>query len=284
LITAARNEEELIENTIKSVISQTVLPNKWVIVSDGSTDRTEEIVSRYSAAHPWVELIRMPEHKDRSFASKVNCFNAGYQIIKPLPFDIIGNLDADITFEPDYFEFLLGKFAANPKLGVAGTPFVEGTKHYDFRYASIEHVSGACQLFRRGCFEEIGGYIPIKEGGIDWMAVTTARMKGWMTRTFVEKKCFHHRKIGTGDSGPLAAIFKFGKKNYMLGGHPLWQMSRALFQMTKKPYILGGLLLLSGYTWGFLTRMNRPLSQELLIFYRREQMKRLKKIISNFKL
>lgn len=282
LITAARNEEELIKNTIQSVISQTVLPNKWIIINDGSTDRTEEIVSRYSATHPWVELLRMPEHKDRNFASKVHCFNAGYQKIRQLRYDIVGNLDADITFEPDYFEFLLGKFAANPKLGVAGTPFVEGTDHYDFRYASIEHVSGACQLFRRKCFEEIGGYIPVKEGGIDWIAVTTARMRGWITRTFTEKSCFHHRKIGTGDSGQLASLFKYGKKNYLLGGHPLWQIFRAFFQMRKKPFVIGGLLLISGYASGFLTRMKRPLSQELLLFYRREQMTRLKQIIARF--
>jgi len=279
LITPARNEEELIGNTIQSVISQTVLPSRWVIVNDGSVDHTEEIVSRYSATHPWIELVKMPEHQLRNFASKVNSFNAGYGLIKELPHDIIGNLDADITFESDYFEFLLGKFAADPKLGVAGTPFVEGTGHYDFRYASVEHVSGACQLFRRECFGEIGGYIPVKEGGIDWIAVTTARMKGWTTRTFLEKKCFHHRIIGTGDSSQLEAIFKYGKKNYMLGGHPLWQIFRSIFQLGKKPYVAGGLLLILGYAWGFLTRMKRPLSPELLSFYRREQMTRLKKIL-----
>jgi len=279
LITPARNEEEFIEGTIRSVVSQTVLPAKWVIVSDGSTDRTDEIVARSAAAHPWMELLRMPEHRDRSFAAKVHCFRAGQARIAGIAHDIIGNLDADITFEPGYFEFLLGRFAADPRLGVAGTPFVEGTEHYDFRYASLDHVSGACQLFRRECFEEVGGYIPVKEGGIDWIAVTTARMKGWTTRTFLEMSCFHHRKIGTGDSGRLSAIFKYGKKSYMLGGHPLWQTLRALFQMAKKPYIVGGLLVISGYAWGFLTRMKRPLSPELLRFYRREQMTRLKQIL-----
>jgi biofilm PGA synthesis N-glycosyltransferase PgaC len=280
LITAARNEEELIEDTIRSVIAQTARPARWVIVSDGSTDRTEEIVSRYTSVHPWMELLRMPEHKDRSFASKVHCFNAGQARIGGSPYDIIGNLDADITFDPDYFGFLLSRFAADPRLGVAGTPFIEGTEHYDFRYANIEHVSGACQLFRRKCFEEVGGYIPVKEGGIDWIAVTTARMKGWTTRTFLEKSCLHHRKIGTGGSGNLAAIFAYGRKSYMLGGHPLWQISRAVFQIGKKPYLVGGLLLLSGYAWGFVTRTKRPLSRELLQFYRREQMTRLKQILS----
>ena len=280
LITAARNEEDLIEGTIRSVISQTVLPVRWIIVSDGSTDKTDEIVAGYARSHPWIGLIRMPEHRDRSFASKAHCFNRGYREMGQQPYEIIGNLDADITFEPDYFEFLLAKFSEDPRLGVAGTPFVEGATHYDFRYASMEHVSGACQMFRRECFEEIGGYIPIRGGGIDWLAVTTARMKGWTTRTFIEKTCVHHRKIGTGDSGPWAALFKYGKKNYMLGNHPLWQISRSVFQMRRKPYIWGGVLLMSGYVWGYITRLKRPLSRELLIFYRGEQMRRLKDIAS----
>lgn len=278
LITPARNEEAFIGQTIRCMISQTVLPNKWIIVSDGSTDRTEEIVTQYSTKHPWIELLRMPEHRDRHFAAKAHCFNAGYQSIKTVPYNIIGNLDADITFEEDYFEFLLGKFADHPRLGVAGTPFIERSLRYDYRFANIEHVSGACQLFRRECFEEIGGYIPIEGGGIDWIAVTTARMKGWGTRSFTEKTCFHHRKLGTGDNNMIVAQFKFGQKNYYLGGHPLWQLFRSFYQMTNEPYVIGGLLLFAGYTWGFLSRMERPISSELMEFYRAEQMGKLKEI------
>ena len=217
LITPARNEADYIELTIQSMIAQTSLPLKWVIVSDGSTDGTDDIVKKYLQAYPWIELVRTPERKERHFAGKVMAFNAGYEKVKNLTYDIIGNLDADLSFEKDYFEFLLSKFVENPKLGVAGTPFVEDGKHYDFRFASTDHVSGACQLFRKKCFEEIGGYIPIKGGGIDWTAVTTARMKGWQTRTFIEKTCIHHRKIGTGDSSKLMAQFKYGQKNYYLG-------------------------------------------------------------------
>jgi len=192
LITAARNEEAYIEKTIQSVVSQTILPKRWVIVSDGSTDRTDEIVSQYLAGNPWIELLRrMPEHRDRHFAAKVHCFNAGYARVKDVKYDVIGNLDADISFEEDYFEFLLNKFAENPRLGVAGTPFVEDSGQvYNYKFTNIEHVSGACQLFRHECFEAIGGYIPIKGGGIDWVAVTTARMKGWKTKTFTEKNLF----------------------------------------------------------------------------------------------
>lgn len=278
IITPARNEAAYIEKTIQSVVSQTILPKKWIIVSDGSTDRTDKIVTQCLAANPWIELIRMPDHRDRNFAAKVHCFNAGYQKFQGTQYDIVGNLDADISFEEDYFEFLLAKFAENPRLGVAGTPFVEGSSHYDYRFTNIEHVSGACQLFRRECFEEIGGYIPIKGGGIDWTAVTTARMKGWETRTFTEKTCFHHRKIGTGNSSPLMARLKDGKKDYSFGNHPLWQLFRAFYQMTRKPYIIGGSFIYAGYLSGYLSKADRIVSPELMKFYRGEQIQRLKNI------
>lgn len=220
LITPARNEEAFIEQTIKSVVGQTILPLKWVIVSDGSTDRTDEIVRGYLPANPWIDFIRMPEHGDRQFAAKVQCFSAGYENVKGLDFDIIGNLDADISFDKEYFKFLMDQFTEDSRLGVAGTPDVEDGKHYDYRFTNIEHVSGACQLFRRSCFEEIGGYAPIKGGGIDWVAVNTARMKGWKTRTFTDKTCLHHRKIGTGNTSPTMTWYRQGRKDYFLGNHP----------------------------------------------------------------
>jgi biofilm PGA synthesis N-glycosyltransferase PgaC len=276
LITPARNEEGFIEQTIQSVVSQTVLPRKWVIVSDGSTDRTDDIVKKYIAEHSWIELVRMPERRDRHFAAKVQCFNAGLDKLRGENFDVIGNLDADITMGEDYFQFLLAKFAASPKLGVAGTPFVEGTNSYDYRFTAVEHVSGACQLFRRECFEQIGGYVPVKGGGIDWIAVTTARMKGWQTRTFVERVCHHHRPMGTASAGRLRANFKLGQQDYYLGGHPLWQLFRACYQMGRKPYLLGGLLLLAGYGLAWITRVQRPVSPELIRFHQHEQMQRLR--------
>jgi glycosyltransferase involved in cell wall biosynthesis len=202
LITPARNEAEFIELTLKSVVSQTVKPLKWVIVSDGSTDGTDEIVGRYSALHPWIELVRMPERRERHFAGKVHAFNAGFALVKDLNWEVVGSLDADISFDEEFFSFLLGKLAEDPTLGLVGAPFKDSSM-YDYRFVSIEHVSGACQLFRRGCFTEIGGYVPVKSGGIDHVAVITARMKGWKTRTFTEKICLHHRKIGTAERGTL---------------------------------------------------------------------------------
>jgi len=180
LVTPARDEARFIELTIESIVAQEVRPIKWVIVSDGSTDGTDEIVEKYSAEHSWIELVRMPQRRNRDFAGKVYAFNSGYARVKDLLYDAIGSMDADISFDSDYFAFLLGKLAEDPRLGLVGTPFEDGSHQtYDYRFTSIEHVSGACQLFRRDCFEQIGGYVPVKAGGIDQLAVLAARMKGW---------------------------------------------------------------------------------------------------------
>lgn len=276
LITPARNEARTIELTLQSVVRQTLTPVKWIIVSDGSTDGTDEIVKKYSQEHSWIQLVRRPERAERHFAGKVRAFNEGYTRVKAMDYDIIGNLDADISFEPHYFEFLTGKFADNPRLGVAGTPFREGGEQYDYRFTSIEHVSGACQLFRRQCFEEIGGYVPIQDGGIDLVAVMTARMKGWQTRSFPEKICEHHRSMGTANHGKFKVHLKGGRRDYVLGVHPLWEVVRSLYQMTQRPFIIRGGLLLCGFVWALLTRAERPVSQELVAFRRQEQMRRLK--------
>ena len=149
-------------------------------------------------------------------------------------YDVVGSLDADISFEPDYFEFLLEKFVRIRGWALPARRLSSAAAHYDYRFTNIEHVSGACQLFRRECFEEIGGYVPIKGGGIDWTAVTTARMKGWQTRTFTAKTCLHHRPMGTGQrAASSGGYFRHGQKDYYLGGHPVWQVFRCAYQMTQ---------------------------------------------------
>jgi poly-beta-1,6-N-acetyl-D-glucosamine synthase len=279
LVTPARNEADFIEECLKSVTSQTVPPLRWVIVSDGSTDGTDEIVARHADLHCWIELVRMPERSERHFAGKVHAFNAGYSKLKDLRFDIIGSLDADISFDETYFAFLLNKFHENPRLGVAGTPFREGEETYDYRFTSIEHVSGACQLFRRECFEDIGGYIPLRVGGIDLVAVTTARMKGWETRSFTEKVSLHHKKTQSGKHSSLRNTFKSGYHDYLMGSHPVWQVFRSLYQMKKSPALLGGSALLTGFFWAMITFAQRPLSRDLVAFRRTEQMHRLKRFL-----
>src|SRR5437868_4655870 len=281
LITPARNEGPFIEKTLSSMVAQTVLPERWVIVDDGSTDNTAEIVAQFAARTSWIELLRREQRVDRSFAGKVYAFKAGLERVRSIDYEIIGNLDADLSFDADYLEFLIRKFVEDPRLGVAGTPFTENSG-YDSTKDSFEgenHVPGGCQLFRRRCFEEIGGYVPNRIGGIDWIAVTTARMKGWKTRSFSEKRFHHYRSLGTAGRSGLAAKFSYGEKDYYLGGSPLWQLFRVAYRMTKRPILIDGLALLSGYCWAAIRRVERSVTPELMRFHRREQMKKLKAII-----
>jgi len=279
LITPARNEADYIELTLKSVVAQTVRPVKWVIVNDGSTDNTVEIVSRYAAAHPWIELVQMPERRERHFAGKAFAVSAGCRRIAALHYDIIGNLDADVSFEPDYFEFLMNRFSRNPKLGVAGTAFLEGKLSYNYELVGIEHVSGMCQMFRRQCFEAIGGYPAIKSGGIDLIAVLSARAKGWETRTFVEKSFVHHRSQGGALHTGLRGRWYMGRKDYVLGNHPVWELFRSFYQMQYRPYVIGGLLVLVSYLWHWVRGVERTIPHELMALRQGEQIGRLKSFI-----
>ena len=282
LITPARNEEALIEKAIESVINQTVLPLKWVIVDDGSTDRTAEIVGRYISGYPWIEILRRPQRRERTFAAKVHAFNAGYDRVKSLEYQVLGNLDADVSFEKDYLEFLLGKFSSDASLGVAGTVFEEdGYSSERHSFEGHNHVAGGCQLFRKRCFDEICGFVPNKAGGVDWIAVTTARMKGWRTRSFREKSFFHHRHLGTAERSVLSSFFAYGEKDYYLGGHPIWEVFRVGYRLAQPPYMLAGLALAAGYSWAFLRRTARPISRELMAFHRKEQMAKLKVILKS---
>jgi glycosyltransferase involved in cell wall biosynthesis len=281
IITPARNEAGVIGTTLESVVAQTRLPSRWVIVDDGSSDRTPEIVEEYAQRYPWIVLVRRPARIDRNFAGKVHAVNAGIEAVKGLEFEVLVNLDADVSFEPDYMEFLLEKFLEDPQLGVAGTPFTQ-PGGYDSTKDSFEgdhYVAGPCQLFRYECFRDIGGYVPNPAGGVDWIAVMTARMRGWTVIAFPEKRFHHHRLMGTAERGDVAALFSYGEKDYYLGGSLIWQLFRGTYRMTKSPMIVGGFALLFGYCWAALKRTKRPVTPELIRFHRREQMKKLRAVL-----
>ena len=282
LISSSRNEENFLALTLESVIRQTQLPERWIIVDDGSSDRTGTIAEDWAKKFPWLIVIRNPPRATRNFAAKANNVNAALAKLEAdvVAFDVVGNLDTDTSFAPDYMAFLMQKFSADPKLGCAGTPFTQ-EGGYDSTRDSFEgenFVAGPIQLFRRECFREVGGYVASPAGGVDWIAVMTARLKGWTVRSFADKRYHHHRLMGTAEKSPVAALFSYGQKDYYLGGSPLWQMFRVTYRLLKKPYIVGGLALFFGYVWAAIKRVKRPVSPELMRFNRAEQMKKLKNI------
>ena len=281
LITPAHNEETFVQKTVASVIAQTVKPVRYVIVDDGSTDRTADVVREAIAGHRWITMVRLPPRVERDFAGKVKAFNAGLADLQGESFDIIGNVDADVSLPPDMCEYLLAQFASDPGLGVAGAVYTQpGFDSTLDSFEGEECVAGPLQLFRRKCFEEIGGYVPNRLGGVDWLAVTTARMKGWRTRAFTARRFHHHRLMGTATTSTVGAMYDYGRKDYVLGGSPIWQIGRVFYRMTKPPLIVGGLALCAGYFWAAATRAPRAVNHELLQFHRGEQKKKLKNILT----
>lgn len=281
IVTAARNEEAIIGQALRSVVAQTHKPLRWVIVDDGSTDATVEIVKEFQNEHPWIELIQCPPRNDRSFAGKAHAVNVGTERMKDLDYEVMCNLDADVSFSLDYMEFILAKFEEIPELGVGGTPFTE-EGGYDSTRDSFEganYVAGPCQFFRRKCWEDIGGYVANEAGGLDFTAVMTARMKGWKVIAFPDRRFHHHRSMGTAERGIHASLFSYGEKDYYLGNSPIWQVFRFGFRLVKPPYVTGSAALCAGYLSAAIRRIPRAVSPELMRFHRREQMQKLRRIL-----
>ena len=278
IVTPARNEEAHIGRLIECVIAQTVRPLRYVIVSDGSTDRTDEIVRSYADAHDFITFVRAEDQVGarKNFGSKVLAFNAGYATLKGLDYDFIGNLDADVSFPPDYFERLLPRFDADPDLGLAGGDIHEMIAgEARPRIASKDSICGAVQLFRRECFEDIGGYRPLPRGGIDAAAEIMARMKGWRVRVQTDLPVIAHRPVMTGNKGPLATRFNKGVQNHYLGYHPLFQLAVSAKHLVQPPYVLGGFSILAGYLTSILRRTPHALPAEVVAYLRREQLAKL---------
>lgn len=281
LITPAKNEESNISKTIASVIAQTIRPVEWVIVSDGSTDRTDKIVKSYCDKNKFIHFLRNESPAGKDFSSKVNAFNKGFASLQTKDYSFIGNIDADVSFDQNYFEQIISLMQKQPKLGIAG-----GLIHevYDGKVkpmkTSVNSVAGAVQLFNRKCFEDIGGYIPIKIGGIDSAAEICARAQGWDVQTFFQIEVMHHGRVLTGKSNKLLTHFQSGLGRYKLGYHPLFHLATCLTRISKPPFILGSIMFLTGYISGVLNKNNKKILPENVVSHlRNEQLLRLREMI-----
>ena len=279
IITPAYNESHLIEKTIKSVLDQTILPLKWIIVDDGSTDNTAEIIKHYTNTCDFLEYsLRTRKANQTYYGSNVHAILQGYELVKNYPHDYLAILDADITLCVDYYEKIFNRFEVNPSLGIATGLYWEEING-EFIEANIDRRSTpkALQVFRRECYEQIGGYIPCKNGGEDSYAEITSRMYGWKTWSFPEIKVVHNRPVGTGDGKTvLQARFKLGLTDYCLATHPVFMLAKCMRRsLIEKPFFLSGLARLAGFIYGYMTREEISLPADTKVFVRKEQMKRL---------
>lgn len=278
LVTAAYNEGKFIDATIASVISQDVRPARWIIVSDGSTDDTDSIVSKYAAANDFIRLYRVTEDHPRNFAAQVHAINAGIARLKVERYAFIGNLDADITLEPSYFRLLLDKFRMNPELGLAGGSIHDKCPDGAFRYRKTNRVTSvahAVQLFRGECFEAIGGaYRPLPYGGPDTYAETEARRNGWQVASFPDLKVYHHRPTGSA-GGVLRGCFRQGRMDFSLGVSPLFEVAKLLGRIGSKPYLAGSFARLSGFLYSYCRGERRAVSRQFIEYLRQEETQKL---------
>lgn len=277
IITPVHNEEKFIEKTIYSMLAQTVRPLRWIIVNDGSTDRTREIIERHLSQNDIMELLNIERDAERSFGNKAMAFNLGMQHVKGMDYEFIGNLDADIVLEPDYYSNILQIFANDLKVGICGgMVYTSVGNTFVTTDRNLESVGGAIQLFRRECFDDIGGrYIQLPYGGIDAAAELIAKARGWTVRKTLENKVYEQRQTGTAACSPLAASYRLGCRLHSLGYGLVFLGLRCIYRIGNPPPVLGSVAIFLGFVGSMIKRRPILLSGEVVEHCRREHRDRL---------
>ena len=277
LVTAAYNEQDCIERTIHAVSAQTLPPALWVIVSDCSTDRTDEIVRSHARSLPYIRFLRLERPDGRNFVFKVKAVRLGFEQLRGVDYDFIGNLDADLSFGPTYFRDLIKRFHTDLQLGIGGGWICEDRgRGFDNRYFNtIQSVPHAVQLIRRSCYEEIGDYQLLPYGGEDTYAIVTAQMAGWRTLAFPDLPVLHHRPTAHA-GGLLRNRFRTGRMNHSLGYLPSYELGACVRRLGEQPTVLGSIARLAGFGYAYLRRDPRQVPDGFVSFLRGQQKARLR--------
>jgi len=282
LITPARNEAAHIEQLLNSVLQQTILPKKWVVVSDASTDETDSIVRKYAQKYSLISYVRREADTGRNFASKVYAVQHGWKHLQDDGYEFIGVVDCDVVVDTDFVERLLAHFMQDPQLGVAGGWKYEqkgGTlvpRGINRKWA----VTGAFQMFRRACFEAIGGFIPLEWGGEDTVACVMARMCGWRVEAFSELPIRHVRSTGFASGSVLKTRIREGRMDHAIGYHFLYELLKCVRRLSEFPFFIGSCLSFMGYCYYLLQRAPILVPPEVVNYMKKEQMATLKTAFS----
>lgn len=293
VISPVRNEERYLEQTIQSMLQQTVRPVQWILVNDGSTDRTAEIIRVWASEQPWIVPVHshsgpgtsappadaIPSEGRRTRgtraqeAKEIEAFYEGYERSTYTDWDFLVKLDGDLSFAPDYFEKCFAEFAADPKLGIGGGVIC----HWINGKLQVEptprfHVRGATKIYRRACWDEITGVI--RGAGWDTMDEVKANMLGWSTRSFTQLSVIHHRFTGSAN-GLWRNAVKNGMWSYISGYHPLFMILRCIRRSFERPYLLGSIGLLYGFLLGYLQRLPRISDDRTIRYLREQQLRRM---------
>lgn len=274
IITPVRDEQDHLEKTIESVLSQTVLPEEWVLVNDGSKDGTGAIIDHYAGRYPWIRAVHRGNRGFRKAGGGVvEAFYDGHGALHAAGWDFIVKLDGDLSFPADYFEKCLRQFGLDPALGICGGTIynlIDGRPVLEKQ--PVFHVRGATKIYRRACWQAIGGLI--KAPGWDTLDEAKANMLGWSTKSIAELHVVHHRYTGSAD-GTWANAVKNGRANYITGYHPLFMLLKCVKRAAGRPYLLGSAGLMWGFLSGYLKGIPRVDDAELIGYIRRQQMNKL---------
>ena len=272
IITPVKDEEEYFTKTAESILRQEIRPTKWIIINDGSQDRTDEIVEQLVATNDWIIGIHNAPRARRKPGGE-SVLQAGLRLLRVDEYDFISRMDGDLAFEPFYFSRLFTEFIKNPRLGIAsGVCFVPcGGRLMEERHPRF-HTRGPLKTYRTSCFKAIDGLDT--ELGWDTIDEIKANMLGWQTRSFPELQIVHFRKTQTA-SGILPGLQNLGRASYRLGYHPIFMLLRAMKQTLAKPYVVGGASMLWGYCQGYLKKMPRVDDPALIRYVREQQLRKI---------
>jgi biofilm PGA synthesis N-glycosyltransferase PgaC len=268
IISPVKDEERYIEKTMQAVVRQTIRPAKWIIVDDGSRDRSPDIVQHYCSQYPWIQLIRIDRNSARNLGvTEIRAFAVGYELIKEIPHSFVVKMDCDLDLPPDYFECLLKTFQENPNQGIASGIYLESVAGV---WTSVEmpayHAAGATKVVRVECFREIGGFV--LDRGWDTIDEIRAQMRGWETCHFSHIK-FHHLKKEGSSAGNLSTCAFHGQIYYLTGGGFLFFLLKCLRRsFSGSPFLVGGPLMLYGYLKARISGIPRLVNDAEATFYR----------------
>jgi len=277
VVSPVRDEAEYIQQTIDSMVAQTVRPAAWIVVDDGSTDDTPAIVERAADEHDWIRLHRRSDRGVRKVgAGVVEAFDEGVAQVNLDDFEYVCKFDGDLAFGPRYFEGLFEKFDADPKLGTAsGKSWIESDGRYVPERTGDDFSQGQTKLYRVECFKKTGGFV--REVMWDGIDCHRCRMTGWRARSFrdPELRFVHLRPMGSSFRSIYRGRLRWGYGQYFMGTHPLYALGIGVYRMLERPWLVGGLLILAGYIGGYLRRRPRYDDARFRRFLRRWQLARL---------
>lgn len=279
LVTPVRDEASLLPRTIASVVAQTHLPAEWIIVSDGSSDGTDEIVRQAAKQYPWIRLLPLAARPERSFAAVALNTETGIRHLKSNKYSFLGLLDADVAFQHDYFEQLIARFELDPGLGLAGGVVIDVGLPKDQFPSNRIFVPGAVQFFRRACFERIGGLTPIPEGGWDIITCAMARLHGYQTRLFTDLVVDHLKPRNISEGGVVRRNWQLGIRDYATGYHPLFEVVKCFNRLKEPPFVIGALAWWIGYCTAVLQRRRRMVDSTLVDYMHHEQLRRIGRLL-----